>query len=185
MSQPPNSVTNKLGRRTFLVTTCATVAVGCIAGSLVQGCNAGGGSGAGGPAGVQTTGLTVADLQVGSFHSGSGYILARDQGGFYAYSSSCTHNGCTLPAPDASGQSTCPCHHARFDATGANVAGPNGAGTLPDLEHYRVTFVGAGDTAQIQVDTSVSEPDPRTRATPPSAVVPDDAGAADAGASAV
>ena len=72
----------------------------------------------------------------GSFHrvNSPRVIVGHDADGLYAYSSVCTHRGCTVPAPGASGVSTCPCHRAQYDRNGAVLRGP---ATLP-LQHYAV-----------------------------------------------
>jgi Rieske Fe-S protein len=41
-----------------------------------------------------------------------------------AYTLVCTHNGCTVAAPDAGGSRACPCHGSRFAVDGAVIAGP-------------------------------------------------------------
>ena len=52
-------------------------------------------------------------------------IVVRSKTSTYtAFSSTCTHNGCQVPLPNASGAIICPCHGSRFDATGKVVKGP-------------------------------------------------------------
>jgi Rieske Fe-S protein len=63
-------------------------------------------------------------------------IVGHDDSGLYAYTSVCTHRGCTIHAPNASGVATCPCHGAQFDGDGAVVRGP---ATRP-LVHYALTI---------------------------------------------
>ncbi len=77
-------------------------------------------------------------LAVGSFRSVTvgtrRLIIGRDAGGLYAFSATCTHQGCTLPTP-VRGTITCPCHGAQFDANGAVTRGP----ARTSLAHYAVT----------------------------------------------
>ena len=49
-------------------------------------------------------------------------VLFRDEEGFYAISSTCTHLGCTV-ARSKEGFA-CPCHGSRFNARGNVVGGP-------------------------------------------------------------
>lgn len=52
-------------------------------------------------------------------------IVVRSSASTYlAFSSTCTHNGCQVPVPNASGVIICPCHGSRFDATGKVTKGP-------------------------------------------------------------
>jgi Rieske Fe-S protein len=77
-------------------------------------------------------------LAVGAFRSVTvgtrRLIVGRDAGGLYAFSATCTHQGCTLPTP-VRGTITCPCHGAQFDANGAVTRGP----ARTSLAHYSVT----------------------------------------------
>jgi len=63
-----------------------------------------------------------------------GLVLFRDNEGFYAVSSTCTHLGCTV-ARSKDGFA-CPCHGSRFDNAGRVVAGP-APRPLPWLELAR------------------------------------------------
>ncbi len=83
-------------------------------------------------------------------------VLFRDEEGFYAISSTCTHLGCTV-AHSKDGFA-CPCHGSRFDRNGRVVGGPaprplpwlevsraangdlvvNADNEVPDGTHYRV-----------------------------------------------
>jgi Rieske Fe-S protein len=58
---------------------------------------------------------------VGSRH----VVLTRDdQGTVHGFSSTCTHQGCTVSGVEH-GTIVCPCHGSRFDIrTGAAVQGP-------------------------------------------------------------
>ncbi|HWS98496.1 MAG TPA: Rieske (2Fe-2S) protein [Candidatus Methylomirabilis sp.] len=61
-------------------------------------------------------------------------VLFRDDDGFYAISTTCTHLGCTV-ARSAEGFA-CPCHGSRFDPQGNVVGGP-APRPLPWLEVSR------------------------------------------------
>ena len=61
-------------------------------------------------------------------------VVGRDAGGLFAYTAVCTHNGCTIGAPDAMGRSTCPCHGSQYDGNGAVTGGPASRA----LVHYEV-----------------------------------------------
>jgi Rieske Fe-S protein len=54
-----------------------------------------------------------------------GIVITKDaSGAVHAFSSTCTHQGCTVSGVSG-GTINCPCHGSRFDArTGAPVAGP-------------------------------------------------------------
>ena len=57
--------------------------------------------------------------------SGAKLIVVRSSASTYAaFSSTCTHAGCQVPVPNASGVIVCPCHGSRFDATGKVTKGP-------------------------------------------------------------
>ena len=61
-------------------------------------------------------------------------IVGRDANGLFAYSAVCTHEGCLVDAPDATGEAVCPCHFSRFDGNGGVISG---RASLP-LGHYAV-----------------------------------------------
>jgi cytochrome b6-f complex iron-sulfur subunit len=61
-------------------------------------------------------------------------VLFRDDEGFYAISSTCTHLGCTV-ARSKEGFA-CPCHGSQFDNTGSVIGGP-APRPLPWLEVSR------------------------------------------------
>jgi len=60
------------------------------------------------------------------------FFLFRDEQGFHAISSVCTHLGCIVAHQDNEGFA-CPCHGSRFNEHGAVVGGPAPSG-LPWLE---------------------------------------------------
>src|SRR5579864_8953491 len=108
-------------RRSFLVVSAATAACAGLANVGLASC--------GGPCMPAPTdsGLTTADLAVGDVvcPQGANYFVARDENGYFAFSSACTHAGCTIPCPhNTSGTSTCSCHGSRFDGEGRVLAGP-------------------------------------------------------------
>lgn len=51
-------------------------------------------------------------------------VVRSSTSAYTAFSSTCTHNGCQVPVPNASGVIVCPCHGSRFDATGKVTKGP-------------------------------------------------------------
>jgi Rieske Fe-S protein len=81
----------------------------------------------------------TADYSVGSFRvfTPPNVIVARDAGGWYAFTRTCTHLGCSVPAPTG-GVITCPCHGSRFNANGDVTGGP----AASSLAHFVVTIAG-------------------------------------------
>jgi cytochrome b6-f complex iron-sulfur subunit len=77
-------------------------------------------------------------------------VLFRDDEGFYAISTTCTHLGCAV-ARSANGFA-CPCHGSRFDNKGNVVAGP-APRPLPWLE---VSRAANGDLV-VNADNEVRE----------------------------
>ena len=91
----------------------------------------------------QFSGGNVADYAVGDierFDAGP-FFVVYDDGGFYAMSAVCTHQGCTINT-----NMICPCHGATYDLDGAVTGGP----APQDLDHYDLTIDDVGD---ITVDT--------------------------------
>ncbi len=79
------------------------------------------------------------------FKAEYGVWLVREETGFYALSTVCTHLGCTpnwLPADE---KFKCPCHGSGFIKSGVNVEGP----APRPLERYRIALAEDG---QIVVD---------------------------------
>jgi cytochrome b6-f complex iron-sulfur subunit len=75
--------------------------------------------------------------------------LIRDEFGFYALSTVCTHLGCTVA--QAASNFECPCHSSRFDIQGNVLRGP---ATLP-LETVEVSL---SSDNRIVIDSSVRIP---------------------------
>jgi Rieske Fe-S protein len=60
-----------------------------------------------------------------------GVVLTRDPQGVFGFSSTCTHQGCTVSTVQ-NGRIECPCHGSAFHAaTGAVVRGPASRGLTP------------------------------------------------------
>src|SRR5262245_1354652 len=107
-------------------------------GSLALACG-----GADGP--VQVGAVT--EFPLGTWRLVSGpVVVGHDANGLFAYTAICTHAGCTIGAPNASGASTCPCHGSGYDGNGAVTRGPAPA----SLEHFDVTVANG----QVTVDRS-------------------------------
>src|SRR5262245_30999186 len=109
-----SDLSNTSRRRFLISTSAAAMAAGGAA--ALPAC---GNSMMNGDAGA----ATVGSVPIGTFVTGmSGskpYILGHDAAGFYAYSSTCTHQGCIVPAPSAAGAtSMCPCHLSNYDDNG-------------------------------------------------------------------
>jgi len=66
----------------------------------------------------------VADVKGGGIVA-DGVVLTKDtSGAVHAVSATCTHQGCTVGAPEG-GVVSCPCHGSKFDAvTGKVLRGP-------------------------------------------------------------
>lgn len=115
-------------RRYFLKVLAATPLLACS-----------GNSGAPASFGVVSAG-NVSTTTVGSLTvvPGAPAILARDAGGLYALTITCTHEGCDV-SPSGS-TLYCPCHGSRFDDNGAVLQGPAGS----PLVHFAVTVDANG-----------------------------------------
>ena len=66
----------------------------------------------------------VTSYPQGQWKALSGYIIGHDAKGLFAFSTTCTHRGCTIGAPSSTGDTVCPCHGAMFDGNGAVTGGP-------------------------------------------------------------
>ena len=74
-----------------------------------------------------------------------GVWIVREQTGFYALSTVCTHLGCTPNWLSADEKFKCPCHGSGFVKTGINIEGP----APRPLERYKILLAEDG---QILVD---------------------------------
>jgi nitrite reductase/ring-hydroxylating ferredoxin subunit len=82
-----------------------------------------------------TSAGAVSGWAVGSYKKVGTSYVGRDSGGFYALSSTCTHNNsCQLRTPTSTGIS-CPCHGAQFTVNGAVTKGPAAVA----LKNYKVS----------------------------------------------
>ena len=76
-----------------------------------------------------------------------GVWIVRNQEGFYALSTVCTHLGCTPNWLAADQKFKCPCHGTGFYLTGINFEGP----APRPLERHKISLA---DDGQISVDKS-------------------------------
>lgn len=74
--------------------------------------------------------------------------IVRNEKGFYALSTICTHLGCTPNWLQAEQKFKCPCHGSGYYITGVNFEGP----APRPLERFQITLA---DDGQIVVDESV------------------------------
>ncbi len=74
--------------------------------------------------------------------------IVRNEQGFYALSTICTHLGCTPNWLQAEQKFKCPCHGSGYYITGVNFEGP----APRPLERFQITLA---DDGQIQVDETV------------------------------
>jgi Rieske Fe-S protein len=145
----------------------ASVGAACGDGESTEPLGAGGAGGVGGaggmggglPEGYQALG-NVSGIPEGALLEAPGFDLfvGRDQGGVYAMTSRCTHQGCNMLANDgivAPGVIRCGCHNSEFDANGAAIMGPAQA----PLQHFAVIVDEAG-TIGVNTDEPVG-PDER------------------------
>jgi Rieske Fe-S protein len=106
--------------------------------------------------GTVSVGLKATDLSVGTIQilPGKGLAIARDQGGVYAMTLICTHQGCDMSQSgtiDTTARTiTCSCHGAMFDANGSVLRAPASS----PLAHYAVVADPAGNLSI--TDTIVS-----------------------------
>ncbi len=75
--------------------------------------------------------IELAKIKVGETHqfalsNGMPAILFRTKTGVFAYSATCTHQGCTVSYKNSSKSLYCPCHGAEFDpfTNGGAISGP-------------------------------------------------------------
>lgn len=74
--------------------------------------------------------------------------IVRDDTGFYALSTICTHLGCTPNWLEGEQKFKCPCHGSGYYITGVNFEGP----APRPLERFQITLA---DDGQIEVDENV------------------------------
>lgn len=142
----------RLGRRAALglfatAAATATLAAACSSTTTVVsngGGDAGGDDASGGDDGSAGDGAAactptgkdhgaVTSFPQGKWIASSGVVIGHDAQGLFAYTMICTHQGCTIGAPNATtGTTTCPCHGAEFDGNGAVLRGP----ASRPLQHY-------------------------------------------------
>jgi cytochrome b6-f complex iron-sulfur subunit len=82
------------------------------------------------------------------FKDGHRVWIVRNEKGFYALSTICTHLGCTPNWLQAEQKFKCPCHGSGYYPSGINFEGP----APRPLERFQITL---GDDGQIVVDESV------------------------------
>ncbi len=80
-----------------------------------------------------------------AFTRGFFYLVCLEDGGFMAYSSKCTHLGCTLPWDDVQKKFICPCHASSFDIYGQVLSTP----APRPLDRYTIKI----ENKMIYVDT--------------------------------
>jgi Rieske Fe-S protein len=87
----------------------------------------------------------VATLSIGTLRevSGAPAYVGRDNGGVYAMTSTCTHEGCDMieQGQIESAGVFCACHGSRFDSNGAVTRGPANA----PLTHFEVELDAEGN----------------------------------------
>lgn len=126
-------MSEQISRRSAVVAGAAVVVGGVIGFAYGRGADAdtaahpgGTGYGGGGGGGSSAQPLTtLAKVPTNGGWIGGGVVVTRDSSGnVHAFSSSCTHLGCTV-SQVSGGKIFCPCHGSEFDAnTGAVVQGP-------------------------------------------------------------
>lgn len=79
-----------------------------------------------------------------------GFYLFREERGFHAISSICTHLGCVVAHTEGEGFA-CPCHGSRFSTDGSVIGGPAPA-ALPWLE------IAVAPDGQLQVNAEAQVP---------------------------
>jgi Rieske Fe-S protein len=99
----------------------------------------------------------AADLAVGDIKAvpGAPAFVARDAGGVYAMTTTCTHQGCDMTNGVQGSTIFCACHGSKFDADGNVLRGP---ASMP-LAHFLLTV----DTAGVMTVHGAQEVDPSTR----------------------
>jgi Rieske Fe-S protein len=97
----------------------------------------------------------LTSFPVGKWKKVNGAIVGHDVNGLFAYTTVCTHQGCTIGAPASDGTTTCPCHGAMYDGNGSVIQGP----ASQPLEHFAVSVCDGN----VYVDSTMTVPaDTRT-----------------------
>ena len=135
-------------RRAILATLAAAALTACsgssgtVNGPTTQDSGTGGGDDGGGDGGTNpacgggaSNAGSVASYPPGTWTAMGTFIIGHDAGGLFAFSTSCTHRGCTIGPPSSTGATLCPCHGARFDGNGAVTGGPANS----PLPHFALT----------------------------------------------
>jgi nitrite reductase/ring-hydroxylating ferredoxin subunit len=100
----------------------------------------------------------VGDLQA---VSGAPAIIARDPGGLYAMTSTCTHEGCDMLREGSVSRDGvyCSCHGSTFDVNGKAVSGP-AHGTLAhfavSVDRQGLITVHGGTSVPAETRTAVA-----------------------------
>jgi len=141
------------------LTACSSTTVIATPGDSGAGTDDGGGTDDAGTDDAGTDSSTVACKPVGTnagaltgypqgkWKAVGEFIIGHDADGLFAFSTVCTHDGCTIGAPSATtGATVCPCHGARFDGNGAVVQGP----ARNPLPHYALMVCNG----KVYVDTT-------------------------------
>jgi Rieske Fe-S protein len=144
---PPDDADDPcITRRAILATLAAAALSACsssstvnepMADSGVPPTDSGGGVDSGMDPGCGATNAgAVSTYPQGTWKAMGGFIVGHDAMGLFAFSTTCTHRGCTvLPPTPSTGETTCPCHGAQYDGNGAVTKGP----ATDPLPHYKLT----------------------------------------------
>jgi Rieske Fe-S protein len=131
-------------RRQLLRGAAAAAAVTGASSALAACTGGGGGMLDGGPA----SGYSVGTVRL----VGGTHFVLRDASGFYAFTATCTHEGCIVNAPTAAMPNfSCPCHLSQYDLNGHVQAGSL---AMRDLAHFAVAI----NSGNVMVDTSMTVP---------------------------
>jgi Rieske Fe-S protein len=135
--------TSEASRRTFITGAAAAG----IALPVLAACGSGGGSDATGSSGrISPQGIKTSDIPVGGGRIFAGDKLVVTQptaGEFKAFSSTCTHQGCTVTRIE-DGTIDCPCHGSRFSIEDGAVEDGPAPRPLPEK-----TVTVTGDTLTV------------------------------------
>lgn len=100
-------------------------------------------SGAGPATFGDVSGGNVSALPVGTLKVVPGVpaIVARDAGGVYAMTTTCTHQSCDMSSGVSNSGVDCNCHGSKFDVNGNVVRGPANS----PLEHFGISVDASGN----------------------------------------